>query len=64
MLNHFGIDRTTWSQLAADRTAWRSAIHGGLLNGGRPTRDVAIETNRLIGATLADARASARAMHG
>ena len=32
-------------------------MHGALLDGGRPTRTVATETNRLIGATLADGRA-------
>jgi hypothetical protein len=56
-LDSFGIDRSTWPALAADRAAWRGAIHGALLNGGRPTRAAAIETNRLIGAALADGRA-------
>ena len=30
-LDHFGINRATWSTLAQDRAAWRGAIHGALL---------------------------------
>ena len=56
-LDSFGINRSTWPTLAADRAAWRGAIHGALLDGGRPTRAVAAETNRLIGEALADGRA-------
>ena len=55
-LDHFGIDRTAWATLAADRAAWRDAIHGGLLAGGRPTRGSAAATNRLIADSLANER--------
>ena len=61
-LDGYGIDRETWPQLAADRPAWRKAIHGRLLDGGRPTRAAAVETNRLISASAADERASARSI--
>ena len=61
-LDHFGIDRKTWPTLAADRAAWRGAIHGGLLGSGRPTRAISAETNRLVAASAADDRASARAI--
>jgi hypothetical protein len=56
-MGKFNIPFETWPQLAMDRAAWRGAIHGSLLDGGRPVRTTAAETNRLIGVTLADARA-------
>ena len=40
-----------------DRAAWRGAIHGALLEGGRPTRAAAAATNQRIKIALADARA-------
>ena len=58
-LDHFAIDRVTWATLASDRAAWRDAIHGGLLDGGRPTRVSAAATNRLIADSLANERAGA-----
>ena len=57
-LDNFGIPRATRHELAADRSAWRAAIHGSLLKTERPTRAAATSTNLLIRATLADARAS------
>ena len=58
-LDHFLIDRATWATLAADRAAWRDAIHGGLLDRGRLTRDSATATNRLVADSLANERAGA-----
>ena len=39
---HFNIDPDTWPVLAANRAAWREAIHGGLLQSNRrgPDRDM------------------------
>jgi hypothetical protein len=56
-MGKFNIPFDTWPQLAMDRASWRGAIHGSLLEGGRPVRSKAVETNRLIDVTLADARA-------
>ena len=56
----FGIDRSAWPALAANRGAWRGAIHGALLDGGRPTRAAAAVTNRLIDVAVADDQAGAR----
>ena len=61
VLDALAIPFASWPTLAADRAAWRDAINGGLLNGGRPrrskTRD---ETDRLIAVSLANAGASTR----
>ena len=55
VLDALAIPFQSWPTLAADRAAWRDAINGGLLNGGRPrrskTRD---ETDRLIAVSLAE----------
>ena len=59
-LDNFGISRETWPTLAADRVAWRGAIHGSLLSDERPTRAAAAATNRRIAVSATDARASAR----
>ena len=56
----FGIDREKWHELATNRAAWRRALHGELLGGGRPKRVKAAETVRRIDATLADERLGAR----
>ena len=48
------IDAETWPTLADDRSAWRAAIHGALLNSERPKRAAAAETNRRIDASLAE----------
>ena len=54
-LDYFHIDREVWPTLAADRAAWRDAIHGGLLDTERPKRASTAETNRRISASLAGA---------
>ena len=60
-LDSFGIEFKTWPQLAADHPAWRDAIHGKLLDGGRPRRTaVRVETDRRLAISLADARASCK----
>ena len=59
-LDNFGIDRETWPALAADRVAWRAALHGSQLDDERPTRVAAAATNRRIAVSVADARASVR----
>ena len=56
-LDTFNIPHSTWHELAMDRPAWRDAIHGALLDGGRPTRVCAAVTNRRIDASVADGRA-------
>ena len=40
-LESFGINRSTWPTLAANRTAWRGAINGELLRAERPKRAAA-----------------------
>ena len=57
-LDNFNIDRSSWHELAADRVAWRAAIHGSQLDNSRPTRTAAADTNRRIAVCVADARAS------
>ena len=59
-LDNFGINRETWHELAADRPAWRGALHGSLLAAGRPSRAAAATTNHRIAVSVADARASYR----
>ena len=53
-MRYYLIDFETWPVLAANRDSWREAINGGLLAAGRPQREVAIETNRRIDATIAE----------
>ena len=55
-MESFGIDYAKWTALAEDRAAWRGAIHGALLDGGRPKRAAAVATNRRIDACVADAK--------
>ena len=57
-LDNFNINRASWHKLAADRVAWRAAIHGSQLDDSRPTRAAAADTNRRIAVCVADARAS------
>ena len=57
-LDNFNINRASWHKLAADRVAWRAAIHGSQLDDGRPTRAAAAATNRRIAVCVTDARAS------
>ena len=56
-LESFGIDRSEWPKLAANRPAWRKAINGELLRAKRPKRAAAAATNRRIEASIADGRA-------
>ena len=45
------------SDHAQDRSAWRGAIDGELLNAKRPKRAAAVETNRRMDAMIADGHA-------
>ena len=55
----FGFDSSEadGSDHAQDRSAWRGAIDGELLNAKRPKRAAAVETNRRMDAMLADGHA-------
>ena len=55
-MKYYLIDFETWPVLAANRATWREAINGGLLAKGRPRREAAAETNRLIDASIAALR--------
>lgn len=57
-MGSFNIDVSTWPELAADRVAWRDAIHGSLLTAERPRRVAAVKADRLIDVAIADAHAS------
>ena len=45
-----------WPTLAADRAAWRGAIHGALLDVKPPRRAAAAAADKLIDVAIADAR--------
>ena len=57
-MGKFNIPFSTWAELAADRAAWRDALHGGLLVAARPKRAAATTADELIDIAIADARAS------
>ena len=57
-MGKFNIPFSTWPELAANRAAWRDALHGGLLAAGRPKRAAAAAADELIDVAIADARAS------
>ena len=59
-LDNFGIPRTTWHTLAADRVAWREAIHGRLAaqDGTADARCGRYHKPAHPRASLADARAT------